>query len=297
MIDYLDDMLRQLFLTTVSSITDPSQVSFEPPNDDFRSQVQTSGKLTLNVYLADLRENRMYRTNERMTTLQNGIFIDGQSPRRVDCHYLISAWSPATSNPPTVEPTVDEHLLLYQTTTALVDAEPFVPSNILIPATLPPYWDLIADEQFPSVILPVEGFSKLAEFWGATRTVHWKPVVYLVVTLPVVMPNLIAGPMVTATISEYELSGDAVPAETLIQIGGSVITGAPPRPITGAWVQLEDSVSTPMATTTTAVDGHFTFGSLLQGNYILRVRAQGFAEATRAIPVPSSTGDYDVPLS
>jgi len=106
MIDYLDDMLRQLFLTTVSGITNPSQVSFEPPNDDCRGQVQTAGKMALNVYLADLRENRMYRTNERIRTAKNGIFNDAQAPRRIDCHYLISAWSPATASA-SVEPTVD----------------------------------------------------------------------------------------------------------------------------------------------------------------------------------------------
>jgi Pvc16 N-terminal domain/Carboxypeptidase regulatory-like domain len=288
--------LRQLFLTTVSGITNPSQVSFEPPNDDFRGQVQTSGKMALNVYLADLRENRMYRTNERVRSAQNGIFSDAQAPRRVDCHYLISAWSPATASA-SVEPTVDEHLLLYQTMTALVEAEPFVPSVIYTPGTLPPYWSLIADEELPSVILPIEGFPKLAEFWGATKTVHWKPAVYLIVTLPVVMPALIAGPMVTAAIAEYELNGDLTPAEVLLQIGGSVITGTPPKPISAAWVQLESSAATPLTSVTTDVDGHFTFEGLRQGNYILRVRAQGFAGTTRTVTVPSSTGNYDVPLS
>lgn len=296
MIDYLDEMLRQLLITTVSGITTSSQVSFEPPNEAFQSQVQTNGKLALNVYLADLRENRMYRTNDTTRSLQNGIFSDAQAPRRVDCHYLISAWSPATKHP-AVEPTIDEHLLLYETTTALMDAEPFVPSVIFTPAILPSYWDLIADEQLPSVILPVEGFPKLAEFWGATKSVHWKPAVYLVVTLPVIMPTLIAGPMVTAAITEYAFVGDSQPAETLIQIGGSVVTGTPAQPIAGAWVQLENAASKPIATTTTDVDGHFTFVGLQKGNYALRVRARGFAEASRAIPVPSSTGNYDVPLS
>jgi hypothetical protein len=295
MIDYLDEMLRTLLLSTVNGIASPSQVSFEPPNDTFQSQVQTNGKLALNVYLTDLRENRVYRTNERTRDLQNGIYSDAQAPRRMDCHYLISAWSPATKHP-AVEPTVDEHLLLYLTTTALMDAEPFVPSAILVPSVIPPYWDVIANEELPSVILPVEGFSKLAEFWGATKTVHWKPAVYLVVTLPVVMPTLIAGPMVTATITEYELSGDTQPAETMVQIAGSVITGTPPQIVTGAWVRLENAASNPIATTTTDVDGHFTFIGLQQGNYTLRVRAQGFAEASRAIPVPSPTGNYDVPL-
>src|SRR5260370_4912226 len=130
MIDYLDDMLRQLFRNTISDITAASQVSFEPPDDDFRSQVKTNGKLALNVYLADLRENRVLRSNERGRIFQNGIVSEIQAPRRVDCHYLISAWRPATASG-AVEPTEDEHLLLYKTTTARMDAQPCVPRHIL----------------------------------------------------------------------------------------------------------------------------------------------------------------------
>ena len=85
MIDYLDEMLRKLFVNTISEITADSQVSFEPPDDDFRSAVKTSGKVALNVYPTDLRENRILRSNERARVLQGGIFSEMQAPRRVDC--------------------------------------------------------------------------------------------------------------------------------------------------------------------------------------------------------------------
>jgi hypothetical protein len=295
MIDYLDDMLRQLFMNTISDITAASQVSFEPPDDDFRSQVKTNGKLALNVYLTDLRENRVLRSNERVRISQNGIVSEIQAPRRMDCHYLISAWSPATASG-AVEPTEDEHLLLYKVITSLMDAEPFVPSQILVPAVLPSYWDLIADQQLPSVILPVEGFPKLAEFWGATKTVHWKPGVYLIVTLPVVMPTLVAGPIVTTTITDYPQIGSTQVAEVLLQIGGSILSGAPPAPVVGAWVRLEDSGGNSVDLETTDASGHFLFDSLQGGTYTLRVRAPGFAEGSRTFLVPSATGNYDVQL-
>ena len=295
MIDYLDDMLRQLFMSTISDITAASQVSFEPPDDDFRSQVKTNGKLALNVYLTDLRENRVLRSNERVRIFQNGIISEIQAPRRMDCHYLISAWSPATASG-AVEPTEDEHLLLYKVITALMDAEPFVPSQILVPAPLPTFWDLIADQQLPSVILPVEGFPKLAEFWGATKTVHWKPAVYLIVTLPVVMPTLVSGPIVTTTIADFPQIRSTQVAEILLQIGGSVLAGAPPAPVVGAWVRLEDGGGKPLTIETTDADGHFLFDSLQGGTYTLRVRAQGFAEGAKTFLVPSATGNYDVQL-
>lgn len=295
----LDDMLKQLFATSIDVITNgDTQIGFVPPNEDWQQYVSTSLKeVALNVYLVDLKENRILRSNERVRDFQNGMFTETAAPRRMDCHYLISAWSPATGSQPTLEPTKDEHALLYKAVTALMDAEPFIARQIFggtLPSNFP---DIIADAELPSVILPVEGFPKLAEFWGETKTVHWKPAVYLIVTLPVVLPLTIAGPMVTTRIAEYEFVGSGQIVETLIQIGGSVVAAASGNPLPGAWLMLEDSAGNPLQTTNTGADGHFTFGGLTAGSYQLRVRARGFAQATPTIQVPSPTGNYDVQLT
>jgi hypothetical protein len=297
----LDDMLKQLFETSVDVITNGDmQIGFEPPNEDWRQYVSTTLKdMALNVYLVDLKENRILRSNERVRDFQNGMFTETAVPRRMDCHYLISAWSPATANLPTVEPTRDEHALLYKAVTALMDAEPFIARQIYggtLPSNFP---NIIADAELPSTILPVEGFPKLAEFWGETKTVHWKPAVYLIVTLPVVLPLKITGPMVTTRIAEYQMNGNGRIVETLIQIGGSVVAKASGKPLPGAWLMLEDSSGNPLQTITTDADGHFTFGGLTAGNYQLRVRAQGFHEPIPPIKVavPSPTGSYDVQLT
>jgi hypothetical protein len=304
MIDALDSMFQELFLTSIDVITDPSQVGFEPPDDKWRTYVSglgTGGKNVdaINVYLADLKENRILRSTERVRDFQNGIYTDTPATRRMDCHYLISAWSSATANLPTVEPTMYEHALLYKIVAALMDAEPFIASQIYGSAGLPAgFPTTIADAQLPSIILPVEGFPKLAEFWGATKTVHWKPAVYLIVTLPVVLPPKIAGPIVTTRITEYEVNGNAQTAEVWIQIGGTVLAATTGQALANAWVMLEDSTGNPLQTTTTDSDGHFTFVGLTAGNYGLRVRAQGFAEPLPIpITVPSPTGSYDVQLT
>jgi uncharacterized protein DUF4255/carboxypeptidase family protein len=307
MIDALDNMLQQLFITNVDEITDLSQVGFDPPDDKWRSYVsgltvKGNPVNALNVYLVDLKENRVLRSNERTRDFQNGLFTEIAAPRRVDCHYLISAWSGAesTAPPDTLDPTVDEHALLYKATAALMDAEPFIPSQIHAGGSLPDLFPPeFADDQLPSTILPVEGFPKLAEFWGATKTVHWKPAIYLVVTLPVVLPLKITGPMVTTRITEYRLNNSSQTGEVWIQIGGIVLTGAGGAPITGAWVMLEDSTKSPLQTTTTDADGHFTFSGLTAGNYFLRARAQGYAEKPTPTPivVPSPTGTYEVQLT
>jgi hypothetical protein len=182
MINYLNETLRQLFLSRIKDdIADASQVSFELPDEDFRNQVKTLGKNVLNVCLVDLRENRSVAS----TTMQQSQ-ADAQivQPRRVDCHYLISAWSPATRS---VEPTLDEHSLLYKAMAALMEAEPLVASRIYGDKPMPQIFPAVfRDAELPTVIFPVERFSKVAEFWSATKGVQWKPTVHLIVTLPVV---------------------------------------------------------------------------------------------------------------
>jgi hypothetical protein len=297
-LDALDGMLKHVFETAIDVITDgDKQIGFEPPDDKWRGYVANLNEMALNVYLVDLKENRIYRSNERVRDFQNGNFMETPAPRRVDCHYLVSAWSPATANLPTTEPTVDEHALLYKAVAALMDAEPFIARQIYggtLPSGFP---DIIADAELPSIVLPVEGFPKLAEFWGATKTVHWKPAAYLIVTLPVVLPPKTAGPMVTTRITEYAMNGEL--AETVIQIGGSVVAAASGQPLPGAWLLLEDSSGGPLQTATTDAAGHFTFGGLAAGNYLMRVRAPGFQEPPQpiAVVVPSPTGSYDVRLT
>lgn len=302
MIDHLDNLLRQLFISQIDEINGEAQVRFQPPDENWRTYVSNltvDGQPVnaLNVYLVDLRENRKLHSNERERSFNNNIVIEEPAPRRVDCHYLISAWSSATVTP-AVEPTVDEHALLYKVTGVLMNNEPLVPRRVyepsLLPATFP---QAIADAELPTKVLPVEGFLKLAEFWGTMgANYRWKPAVYLIVTLPVSLEIEIAGPMVTTRITEYRQSGSTETAEVWIQIGGRVLTGSPPQLVAGAWVRLEDTAGASLQVTTTDENGRFTFGGLRQGNYILRVRAQGFTEVSPNIEIPSITGNYDVTL-
>lgn len=448
MIDHLDNMLRHLFIAGIDEITADTQVRFQPPDEDWRTFVAGQTNNVLNVYLFDLRENRKLRSNERIREVENGIVSETPAPRRVDLHYLISAWSPTVISP-AVEPTVDEHALIYKVAGALTNSDPLIPRKVYDPDPLPTTFpQVIADAELPTVVLPAEGFPKYGEFWGTMGVNHrWRPAVYFIVTLPLVLEKEISGPMVTTRIAEYRFSGRPETAEVMIEIGGHVllpaqlmavgsatvtadgggatptvnnaapfrigdvvtvnnagratitqiqtndlrltpaivglangnilrianveptqarvrlnnnstlseggiviITGldaappgnviateravitevgadnfvaltddggraCPPRtrtyrldvapadapsltPLaTGAWVRLEDQATgTIIQTTTTDQDGRFRFGGLSEGNYILRVRAQGFAERTRNITVPSTTGEYDVPL-
>jgi hypothetical protein len=181
MINFLNEILRQLFVSRIKDIADSSQVSFELPDEEFRSQVKTLGQNVLNLSLVDLRENR---TLGGKTPKSWGPAADERpDQRRVDCHYLISAWSPAARS---VEPCMDEHALLYKALAALMEAEPLVARRIYGSKPLPTNFPrMLRSAELPVVVLPVERFPKTAEFWTAARGVRWKPTIHLVVTLPV----------------------------------------------------------------------------------------------------------------
>ena len=165
MLPHLDNLLRHLFLAQVPGITSEEQVRFQPPDQDWRMFVSGLGvQNALNIYLVELRENRKLRTNERVREIQNGIAIDTPAPRRIDCHYLITAWSPASVTT-SIEPTIDEHALLYDVTAVLMNHECLVPRKVYAPDPLPAgFPELIADVELPMTILPVESFPKYPEF-------------------------------------------------------------------------------------------------------------------------------------
>ena len=300
MIAAFDNLLRHLFLARIDEIKDESQVRFQPPDDDWRTYVKNltvAGKPvnSLSVYLADLRENRTLRSNERVRENQNFTVTDRPSPRRIDLHYLISAWSPAIAGAH-VEPTLDEQALLYKVLGTLMNAEPLIPADVFAPSPLPVGFPLeIAEVELPTTVLPVEGFPKTAEFWGTFGSIHpWRPMVYFIATLPVILEQEVLGAMVTTRVIEYRLKDGMTAAEVDIEIGGNVTNSG--NPVPAAWVRIEDVAFNPIAATTANEIGRFLFGGLRPGTYILRVRAQGFTETTRKVDVPSANGNYDVQL-
>ena len=292
MIAHLDNMLRHLFMDRIAEITAADQVGFQPPDQDWRNHVGTLTGTALNVYLMALMENRKLRSNDRDREVRNGEVYETRAPRRLDCHYLITAWSPVAPSA-LAEPVIDEHALLYESAAVLTNAEPMIPRRVYAPSPLPATFPAaIADVELPSVVLAAEGVPQMSDFWS---TVDWrlKPAVHLTVTLPLVFDQQVEGPLVTTRITEYRQMGRPETAQTWIQIGGHVRSGAPPQPVDAAFVQLETPGNVPLQTTTTGSDGRFTFADLAAGPYVLRIRARGFAEVTRNVQVPSAAGGYD----
>lgn len=306
MISHLDNLIRHLFMSQIPEIISEEQVRFQPPDDVWRTYVtgltvDSQPVNALNVYLVELRENRKLRSNERQrsSTQTDGVLSQEPAAARIDCHYLVSAWSPATLTP-TVEPTLDEHQLLYSVTSALFRKGCLNPSELYseTDVALQSWPEKYRATDLPLALAPVEGFQKLAEFWSSMGTgSRWKPVVYLIVSLPVELMKEVAGPIVTTRITEFRQVDEIDSTEQFIDIAGYVldITVNPVQMIAEAWVQLEATDGTAIKTTTTNNLGQYNFSKLRPGRYQLRWRAADKAEsAPRVVDIPSPTGEYDL---
>jgi len=317
MIDHLDTLLHRLFRHSIAELTANGQVRFDPPDEAWRALVSTITDAaglhanSLNVYLADLRENRKLKTNAREQRVVEREIYEARPPRRVDCHYLISAWSPVAPSS-TTDPTFDEHALLAEAARVLGELDALDPVAICaatrapnLPAIAVPA--ALAGETLPLLLLPVEGFPQYAEFWGTMGDKsRWKPCVYAVITVALKHSPVLASPLVTTTITDTPQRDAPVSTQTHYHIGGQVFaaavaprpgaTATPRQPVPRAWVELLDAAGTARVTLTRA-DGNarFTFDNVAAGPYQLRASSQPEGTTSlRPITVPEPSGNYDL---
>jgi hypothetical protein len=307
MIDHLDNLLHRLFRNSIAELTADAQVRFQPPDEDWRSLVpgitDAAGNPgnSLNVYLADLRENRKLRTNERERMVQGNDIFEVPPARRVDCHYLISAWSPVTVSI-AIDPTLDEHALLAEVARVLGAHDELDPIAIFARSNPPqPPPAPLLEERFPLTLLPVEGFPKYAEFWGTMGDKNrWKPCIYTVITVALKEQPVRTGPMVTTTFTKTLVRGKPDTENTRFHIGGIVYdNAAPPKPVPLAWVELLDPAppNARVSFTRAEAQGRFVFADVAAAPYRLRASAMPLgASPLRAITVPEPTGNYDIPF-
>lgn len=303
MLDLLDVLIRDVFLAAaIPNLANPLQVRFQPPDATLRTDVTNLALPVLCVYLVDLRENRRLRSNERIPRPLNGDMSFDPAPPRVDCHFLMSAWS-AVQAGPGVEPLLEEHLLLYQATAALMQAGEMGPARQYLPGTAKRLaWPAqFRNDVFPVSVLPHEGFNKLSEFWTTMgQNSPWKPVIYTVITVPVALLREIQGPMVTTTITDHRILDPESLSEVgdvRIQIGGHVLDMTDPLapvPMARAWVVIEEPGGRILARTTSDPNGRFIFTRLQQATYRLRAGVAGRGVQDRLVDVPSPSGEYDL---
>jgi hypothetical protein len=257
------DLLRDFI--TRRLIVPRERVFLGPPDRTFVGGLPSPG-VSVNVYLADLRENRQLRTNERLRTpLANGAVREDPYPAWVDAHYLISAWD--TAKVPNVA-TLSEQRVLSAVSAALLGGDPLTPADVYgmpadpeVPALLiafgfPNLSALLSflDTQIapwprefrvpglPYQVLPPEGFPKYSEFWTTMgQGSVWRAVVWLVASVPLQLAQGLEFPAVTTMTTvtgqtEDALRGQLIPGtgHPWHQIGGRVFRPDPPGPLAPA---------------------------------------------------------------
>jgi hypothetical protein len=299
-IDRLDTVLRDLIQSRLPALAGPTQVGFEPPGEDWRLAVAGAGEERLNLYLLELRENMRLRTNQRVREAQNGGYVERAASPRLDCRYLVTAWSPATFAPPMVEPARDEHELLGQVAAVLFRHRPLVVSEVYapgpVPGTIPAAFRA---EPLPLDVAVADGLRGAGDFW-TTMKVGWKPALELTVTVPVVLdePDF-ESPAVTTLSVDLRQRHAPDTTQARLSIGGRILAGLEAIPVGGAWVELRGlnppAIQKVSRRLVTRDDGRFLFARIASGHYQIRAVAPGLGEAPpRDVDVPSPSGEYDV---
>lgn len=120
MIDDLDRTIRQLLAVELHAVrSGVVEVAFNQPTHDWSKNL---GKPTLNFFLYDVRDNPVLRRHQWQQTPTSGAtpredhtVRQRRTPLRIDCFYLVTAWSPADAQSRPFE----EHNLLTQCLIAL----------------------------------------------------------------------------------------------------------------------------------------------------------------------------------
>ena len=307
MIDHLDTLLHRLFRNSIAELTSDAQVRFQPPDEDWRASGADDHRRR--------RQSRPIRSTSTSPTCARTASCAATSasarwsvsdvfetppPRRVDCHYLISAWSPVAVS---IGDRSDARraCAARRSGARAGRARRARPGRDLCARrTRPePPPAAIADERFPITLLPVDGFPKIAEFWGTMGEKNrWKPFLYAVVTVA-----LREAPR--ARRADRDDDHHAHAAARRARVGEHALPhrrhGARRRHVhRSRWRWRGSSCSTAgnerRAFTRADALGRFVFADVAAGAWRLQASAAPLGvERARAISsVPEPTGSYDV---
>jgi hypothetical protein len=80
MINQLDNLQCGLFPEQITNLTDKAQVRFQPLDENWLTYVTNLQHNALNIYLADLRENRKLCSGTRTRSTENDIIGERPAP-------------------------------------------------------------------------------------------------------------------------------------------------------------------------------------------------------------------------
>lgn len=288
MFHYLDNTLKNLLDSAPPDVADDlfvnAHISFDTPEKGFKP---TEGDLAINLFLYEVKENRELRQTAPNKVSRNGQAGNRRAPLRVDCAYMVTAWSNITNQ----DNVANAHNLLGQAFYWL-SRFPKIPEKYLTDAGL-------TGQLFdaPTMVAQMDGAKSAGEFWSALG-IPPRPYFNLIVTICMDLDQAVEDSIVTTMSSRYLQTGELSSEEELLLIGGTVRDNAG-KPVPNAWVLMEpyDPVRWDNEIKVTDKDGHFVFKKAVRGvGFSLRARASGYPETPprQFDVVPSATGEYDL---
>ena len=292
----LDDTLAKLLSNHAADGTDqpPAVVasamkSFLTPDRNFLTKI--TGSTALNLFLHKIQENRELRENIGFAEPGDDARTRRLPLLRVDCSYLISAWSVNNNGEEVVRA---EHELLGK---ALQWVSRFntIPTGFLVGS--------LNRNDFPlpyTISASLDQAKIPVDFWTGLGIAP-RPSFDLVVTIAIDLGAKVdEGPPVTdrdLILGTKDGNKLGKVFEEVHSIGGVVLSAATGQPIPGASVGLADADRT--RDVTTGPDGRFLIKGLAPGTYRLRGAATGFATKIKFVDVPvQNRGDtYDLTLT
>ncbi|MEZ4731299.1 MAG: Pvc16 family protein [Caldilineaceae bacterium] len=252
-------------------------MSFETPDKNY-----TPGQTTLNLFLYEVKENHTLRDPEPLYVLEHGDYRRRMPPMRVDCAYLVTAWSNETAGVKAAE----EHRLLGQ-------AMAWLGRFDTIPETF--FQGALVGQPYPppTLVAQTDGKQNISEFWsalGISPRLAFTLVVTIALDLDLEYPM---GPEVISHEVQLGAKDGGPPPISAYTIGGTVRTADRNALVVGAAVSI---VERGLATQTDPL-GRFRFVRLSEGTYTLRCTASGFMPVEQTIEVPSAAaGGYHLTL-
>ncbi len=280
MFKLLDDSLKGVLQDAAVNAAFPAlfsaDVSFVTPEKPYLPAQET-----LNLFLYETRENRELRDLTPLLERQNGVAVRRRAPLRVDCLYMVTAWSHQNG---ALKVAAEHQLLGYAFN--WLSRFPVIPQQFLVAAGM-------SGQDFdpPTLVAQMDPVKNIGEFWTALGIAP-RPFFDLVVTITMDLEQSVGDSIVTTVSSNYLQTGSPGSVEELLMIGGTVRDQGGSA-VANAWVRLEPAGSTQVADNT----GRFIFSDLRRGTgFSLRALAPGQARPATLnnFEIPSLSGTYDL---
>jgi len=251
MLDDLDRTLKTLLVKELPRVTekiepDGFDIRFDVPNREFKSRLS---KPTLCLYLYNIQENRDLSGQVWQRNRRNGSVATRRPPVRLDCAYLVTAWSNEVE---------DEHRLLTGAARVLF-RNPVLPREVLQGA-------LVDDIEITTLVAQPENFKDVVDLWSVLDN-DLRASVRVTVTVPLELDVEQVSPPVGEAEFKMDEPGWTAPSTAPMRMTGRLVRQG--RPVAGALMRVDSS------SCTTDKEGEFVLADVTPGRKTVLVRADG----------------------